>query len=415
MKKKINLSFALCEMTLIMQLLWMQKKVFFPNIDGFLYNILYYMKYIVTIIVIVYSLMIKREEKDKEISKKYVYIFIPLIILIILIQIIASLDSPISELYGIKYWTRFLTYFLDKIFIIIFAVCISYICKKNTIKCISNSLLIDGFLIVTMVVIKYGFGEIFNAFMAILGIYPENPAMKILEVHELTYCIGLCLIYYLFFSKGEKKKDMIRIILLSIIFVLGGKRIAFAGIIVSGMISIIIHRKELTSKSIIAIGLIGIIICYCYIAILYNGSFMSAMTEHNINVMGRDLIYQYFIKRTELSIDYHGWGFASVSKVIETMSRSEVQNMINVRGLHNDILKIYIECGFIFFFFWLFINMIYITLQILKKIGKKEATFYITLIIFAFITYLTDNTENYFVFQIILCASPLAMKMINEE
>ena len=90
------------------------------------------------------------------------------------------------------------------------------------------------------------------------------------------------------------------------------------------------------------------------------------------------------------------------------MSKSEVGNMASARGLHNDVLKMYIECGFIGSLIWLTYNWLYVPINIFKKVGKKQATLYIALTIFAFITYLTDNTENYFAFQVILLLLPLA-------
>lgn len=42
-----------------------------------------------------------------------------------------------------------------------------------------------------------------------------------------------------------------------------------------------------------------------------------------------------------------GWGMAGVAKVVENLDRSEVMYMAAVRGVHNDILKIYINFGFL--------------------------------------------------------------------
>ena len=90
-------------------------------------------------------------------------------------------------------------------------------------------------------------------------------------------------------------------------------------------------------------------------------------------------------------------------------------NMYLIRGLHNDLLKMYIECGFWGYVIWLILTLIYVPEKIKNKLGVRSATIYLALNIFAFITYLTDNTESYFVFQTILLTFPLVLKENRKE
>ena len=110
-----------------------------------------------------------------------------------------------------------------------------------------------------------------------------------------------------------------------------------------------------------------------------------------------------------------GWGMAGVAKVVENMDRSEVLYMASVRGLHNDIMKIYINFGFLGSLIWYAINLIYIPVRFLKEYGKRTATIYMSLILYMFITYLTDNTEGYFVCQITLFLIPIATYWIEKK
>lgn len=412
---KINLSHLLCGLVIFVQLIWMQTKVIWPSAGGIAYYIIYYMKYFGAAILLFYTLF---KRKDKEVmlrQKKYISIFIPLFLLFVFIEWFALIQSPLDEQYGMSFWSRSMVYILDKICILIEVSCIWILCKKDTIKCISNALIFDGLLLLFLTIIKTDIVSTLKTFLVVFGIIEGNEASQLLEIHELTYCIGLCIIYYLYFCYEKTKMDKIRLILLILLFILGGKRIGFAGIIIGGIFALFVHKKGLSIKSIASIGIIGTIFCIMYVYFLYDGEVMSYLSYYGIDVMGRDYVYNYFIKRTDFSFTNLGWGLSGVSKAIENMSRAEVGNMVSARGLHNDILKMYIECGFIGSILWYLFNLLYVPIKIFKKIGRYEATLYISLILFAFITYLTDNTENYFVFQVILILLPLASHEILKK
>ena len=402
---KINIPYTLCQFVIILQLMWMQKKVLFPSISGIGYYFIYYMKYIGAFLLLMYKL---KRKKDKDLkTNKYICIFIPIFFLYIFIELIAMMQSPIQEQYGRELWSRGIMYILDKICIFIEIVCIFDFTKERAIDCISGALVIDGVILILITILKAGIVQTIQTLLIVFGLANENKASHLLEVHELTYCLALCIIYYLYFG-NKNKKHINRLILMCIIFILGGKRIGFAGIIVSGLFALFVHKKGLSKFNIKVVGVIGTFLCVAYVFLLYDGTILTYMNSHGINVMGRDAIYEYFLRRTGFSFKNLGWGLGSVSKLLENMSKSEVGNMASARGLHNDVLKMYIECGFIGSLIWLTYNWLYVPINIFKKVGKKQATLYIALTIFAFITYLTDNTENYFAFQVILLLLPIA-------
>jgi len=414
---KINIFHFICGIVLLLQLLWLQTNTLFPNINDMLYQIIYYMKYFGTAILVFFAILKKNKEKEiVEKERKYVRIFIPLLILFIMIEIITLIQSPVPREYGLSYWTRMIANMLDKICILIEIVCIFMICGNDTIKCVSNTLIIDGLIILIATIVRVGLINTLNTFLAVFGIVESNKATGMLEVHELTYCTGLCIIYYLFFYNKKTKVDVVRIFLLIILFILGGKRIGFAGIIISCIFALIVNKKGLALIWLKSLGIIGSIICIVYVYLLYDGEVLTILNKYGINAMGREKIYNYYMNRTEFSPSFLGWGIASVSKTIENMSKEEVGNMVEVRGLHNDILKIYIEFGFIGSLLWYAFNLIYLPIMIYKKFGKYQATAYFCVAIYAFITYLTDNTENYFVFQVIFLTIPLLnSKKMKEE
>ena len=106
---------------------------------------------------------------------------------------------------------------------------------------------------------------------------------------------------------------------------------------------------------------------------------------------------------------------AGVAKVVENLDRSEVMYMAAVRGVHNDILKIYINFGFFGSLIWYVLNLVYFPVKFMEKYGKKVATIYMALILYLFVTYLTDNTESYFVCQVALLLIPITEYLKEKE
>lgn len=262
----------------------------------------------------------------------------------------------------------------------------------------------DEILIFISAIFHVGVAGIVESFLGAFAF--SEGASNYFEVHELTFAIGLCIIYYLFFAE-RKKHNTGKLVFLVISFILGSKRIGMAGIAAAGLFSLFVHKKGLSRRKLLTIGIVGVLVCYGYLFIVYNNEFFAILNEHGINNMGRDLIYAYFVRRTKLSPTQMGWGMAGVAKVVENMDRSEVMYMAAVRGVHNDILKIYINFGFVGSLIWYALNLIYFPVEFMNEYGKKAATIYMALILYLFITYLTDNTESYFVCQVALLLIPI--------
>lgn len=413
-KLKVNRNGLICGSVIFLQLLWMQTKVFYPGLSGPAYQLLYYMKYIGTFAVFLVTISTPRRNGVTARQKEYIRLFVPLFVLYFAVEILSFFSSPVMRTYGISFVTRSIAYILDKICVVVMVSCVWILRREKSIECVCKALLFDGILIILFAIPRIGIVGILHTLGEVFGV-AESPS-SLLEIHELTYCLGLCIIYYLFFARRQIRLS--KFVLLLFLFIIGGKRIAFAGIVVSGIFALVVRKKGLKKEMLIIVGVLGIVISLSYIVILYNGKFLATMGIYGINVMGRDAIYSYFLARTNFLPTYLGWGLAGVSKMIENMSKAEVGNMVVVRGLHNDILKIYIDFGFFGSILWFAYQLLYMPLQLFRKLGKQDATLYMALIIFAFITYLTDNTENYFVFQVLLFLIPLtagAIHIENEE
>lgn len=82
---------------------------------------------------------------------------------------------------------------------------------------------------------------------------------------------------------------------------------------------------------------------------------------------------------------------------------TDVGDMVALKqGLHNDLFSIYLEIGMFGFWGWIIYQLIYAPQKIYKYFGLNSAVQYFTYIVFTFVTYTTDNTLRYFVYQMVL-------------
>lgn len=402
-KLTVKKTHLLCAITLLLTLFSGQSSKLFGISGGAAYQLLYYSKYILSLFLVAFAWSHKRKVPDYEVRQLLKIVF-PLVGLMVAVECLAAFSSPVPAMYGIRYWTRSVAAFLDRFSIYAVAIGIWVLCGEEAIDCITNTFIIDELLIFISAIFHVGFSGIAESFLGAFAF--STGTSNYFEVHELTFGIGLCIIYYLFFAERNKYSKG-KLIFLIISFVLGSKRIGMAGIAVAGVFSLFVHKKGLTRRMLITIGTVGVLVCYGYLFIVYNNEFFAILNEHGINNMGRDLIYAYFVRRTKFGPTQIGWGMAGVAKVVENMDRSEVMYMAAVRGVHNDILKIYINFGFFGSLIWYGLNLIYFPVKFLEKYGKRAATIYMALIIYMFITYLTDNTESYFICQVALLLIPI--------
>ncbi len=274
--------------------------------------------------------------------------------------------------------------------------CLSFICAY--IVCIAKGTLVLG----PIGLINYAFDFSDNKIAA------ENFELnKMFEIHSLGLTFPLFLLsHYMYKFSNDKKLFSKGVILLLLFFtLLSLKRISIIAAIITYVIFVIANKLNLLNFVIKKFLYFAIIIAFLIITFVYSPSFSDFIKEHNINVMGRDILYKGITDQTTFSVDYIGKGWAWVSAYMKFMSEND--NIFNgILGLHNDILKLYVELGFIGFII-LFIIQYRSIPNYLSRTSKQLAVCYLFFQIFAFITYVTDNTFQYWDFQTVLIVIPL--------
>lgn len=88
------------------------------------------------------------------------------------------------------------------------------------------------------------------------------------------------------------------------------------------------------------------------------------------------------------TFEYNNWQTIGINGLTETT------------GIHNDLLKYFIDLGFVGFIVYLYIYLIYINKKISKIFDKKSAYIYFLLILFQILCWFTDNVSIYHTFLV---------------
>lgn len=357
----------------------------------------YWTKFIVAIMVIAYAFVKKRNVKELKdmrlISKKLKPLMLFPWIAILLYSVIIWLSQHTAT----PYITRGLSTVISNVIPILYGFALVELYGKRSIKMIIIAVGLMTVINYTMGVIVNGPGfiiQLFNIFQE------ESIILKYKELHELAYISGLILIYY--FLKKDYKIDRFWILIISACFCFSWKRIGLLAAAIALLFYIIVKKMSKKSKKFnIYLGaFLAIILCLIYVAFCTSDDLTRILDSYGINMMGRNILYSYFGKFCEFSQFYPGHGVGFVSRQFNYATYADLGEMYVLKqGLHNDLLCMYIELGMIFYLLWLFYQLLYIPQKINKFFGTQTATFCFTLIIFNFVTYTTDNTLKYFVFQ----------------
>ena len=205
-------------------------------------------------------------------------------------------------------------------------------------------------------------------------------SINYLELHDLVLAIGYLLIYYLFTKHKLEKKEKIILIFTIVIMILGMKRVSVLGLIFVLIFYFILKKvpSEKQFKVCFILGVTIFVLSYLFIYVLSDGNiFYDVISDLGINVMGRNYYYQAIMKYATFSPGFIGIGRNVVTKILN----SEL-SYLNVGGVHSDIIKMYVENGFILFGLWLWYQLIFMLKFYKKEYGDNFAILYFGFLIY---------------------------------
>ncbi len=229
----------------------------------------------------------------------------------------------------------------------------------------------------------------------------KDSLARFFEVHDLTFALGLYLIYFILFIKNKKKIDYIRIIISSIYIYMGYKRVELLAIILVYFLFLYARKKQVRFK--VEFAIIGLMIGVVgYIVISSTDILSSIALTFGINTEGRTDFYSIMSQVMSLSPTYLGRGLGFVSNYIKSISFG-ARGTVTTTRMHNDLLMMYIELGFFPFLIWIYYIIISQTKYFFRKYGNRCGLLYFVLILYLVVTYATDNTIYYFMTQSAFC------------
>lgn len=303
---------------------------------------------------------------------------------------------------------------------IIAAGCGIYLFREKALKYSFLSIIIAWLIAVLVALIHNGVGifpfaisqAYFNEYTPILGVDKNY-----LELHDIALSMGLFGIYYVYKKNRFTRRDIPVIVVFFVISLMGMKRIAVFGFVVAIGITVLIKKikKKNYLKAGIINGLVMSTLSSSFVYLVFSGKFNTLLS--GVNMMGRNYYYDVIKSYGELTPSFVGTGRNSVSMIL-----TRYHSYLNVGGVHSDILKMYVENGFIMFFVWLAYYLFTLPVMIYRKLNIETLGVYVCIIAYTFIIYLTDNVENYYIYQMIFVSVPccyflglLAEKRLKKE
>ena len=248
---------------------------------------------------------------------------------------------------------------------------------------------------------------------AILQGYFNIHAVNYLELHDIVLSAGYIMVMYIYIHNKLTLRDFFLILFVLLIMFLGIKRISAGAIIFILLFAILIKRLHIKNQYKICVisAITGVVLCYIYVYILIAGNwFFDMMSKLGINLMGRNYYFAAIANLAEFKLDFLGIGRNGVARLL-----SGEYAYLKVGGVHNDILKMYVENGFIMFGLWLIYYIVYLLQKYKKIYGLSSAVMCFLTTVYTFYLYATDNTEVYFMCQIFSILVPATYALRNKQ
>lgn len=371
----------------------------FPFTDaGTAQSFFYWTKFALAVMVILYAAFCVRKPEMtlRKICRRTRFLLLtPWILMLIyscIIWIIQRTATP--------YITRGISNFIANVIPLLLGVALVIIYKERIVRLVVIAICMMAFT-------NYMLGIIVNGPSFVVQLFNVNCEESIYrvykELHEIAYIAGLLLIYY--FHKKDYKMNKGWLISTFVIFFFAWKRIGILALAMAFLFFALLKHINKSGKkfNVVVCGTIAFVLSLLYVWMSVSDELTAILHEYGINMMGRDVIYSYFRQFCDFSMAFSGRGIGFVSRQFNYLTWADVGAMVALKqGLHNDFFSLYLEIGMIGFIIWAAYQLIYVPEKIREWSGIDCAVQCFTYIIFTFVTYTTDNTLRYFVYQMTL-------------
>lgn len=283
---------------------------------------------------------------------------------------------------------------------------------KQAIEYTAMGFILANSLILLDVMRRMGVGSTITGMMQFLmSVGSNDNAISVnLEVQDVTFGIGILLVYYLVDGQDEHWR-WFYVAALTFYLFMGFKRILFPAIALA--VAYCFLMKRLRPKSQIAltvtIGLVLIAISLGYVVLIRTGLWFDICDRFGIDLMGRKRLYGYMESYYTISPSYMGMGNGMVSTVLEVLETT------GNRRLHSDVLRMYIELGMPSFLLWCVVTFILTYTFFARNYSLAPARIYFAITLLMYVTFLTDNTLEKYCPEIAWHVLPLGIILAERE
>lgn len=304
-----------------------------------------------------------------------------------------------------------ISYQLLNIAIVLAAV---YMFEENAAKYTFIGIAAANFVIILLGAATTGIAGAVRDMIANITSFGDNDVInnstfiRAIEIHDITFVMGVFFMYFLFFCPREKHRFVYAGVALFLFFA-GLKRIAFLSLFLG--LAFAIFLKLFSAKNqrrlLMFSALFIVAACWFYIFIIQKGIFTQFLLDHDIELNGREKIYDYISNFYEVKPSYRGKGYEFCVQLLKSMKGTKEQ-VVAITAVHNDILKMYVEMGFWGFFVWTMAYYVFQTNWYVTRCGEKVAVCFMAINVYMLITYMTDNTMFYYWSSMVIRIIPLS-------
>ena len=378
--------------------------------DGLLVS--YWLKYIMAGVWIFLWMFDIVRKGGKLQDKSYFYLklyAVPVIIIYLWSLILWCFNRPAG--FNEAYFSRASSQVLSLMIALVAPISACYFFKRRAIRLSVYAIALSTLYNVIRAIKVFGI-DIFVSFLKsawIVDFDVTRPTYKIsqmLEVHDATLACGFYLIYFLFFYPNENKGRWKHIILLIIAIYIGFKRVAFVGVAVVGIVLFVLKTREEYFKKIVNFITVGIfILAFGYIISIKSGLLELASVILKIDFSGRFIVYDIMSDMISLWPTFLGTGYGYLNKYLgDTTSLAS----------HSDVVRMYVELGFIPYVIWLYYNVKKIPERAYNKYGIEVGRIVLATTIYVFVTYFVGNAMTMFCVEYSLVLIPIALSYSKE-
>lgn len=307
-----------------------------------------------------------------------------------------SLAIWISEFQSLSYIIRGSQNVFYMVTNILYLCAAVYLFEEDTVNYTFIGMAMANTLVFLQVGASFGFPRLLTEYFRLLVTFADDTggAIRQMELHDMVYGWGAVLIYYAIHKEKSKSWQLMGLFFSLLYFTTGFKRVAVPAVAAAIFSYYFLKRFKpkqvwrMTSVLAVTVG----VVAYVYLYTIKSGLFVRTAEELGINLMYRDILYNYFADFFELTPNYLGRGI----RFIYAFTTEDPSYTLATTAVHNAFLEFYVEIGFWCWWFWILHEIGGVAHKIQKRYNAECASGMLAMAIYVFFTYLTDNTTFYF-------------------